>query len=168
MSTQRASVWPAVVAVATAVVALTLINLAIFRSEAQLRDGQAFYLQLAPVDPRSLLQGDYMALNYQVASELRSLWPEQMPNTAWVRLRLDSQQIASEPELRGSLPPPSPGFVVLRVRKVGSRVTFATDGYYFEEGQGERYESARYGLFRSDGVDKALLAELADENRQPL
>ena len=28
-----------------------------------------FYLELAPVDPRSILQGDYMTLNYDIADK---------------------------------------------------------------------------------------------------
>ncbi len=159
---------PALVAVAAEAISLILINLAIVRSEAQLRNGQAFYLELAPVDPRSLLQGDYMALNYAIANQLLDQWSEQMAHAAWVELRLDERQVAIEPELSASLPAPSPDHVVLRVRKDGRRVLLATDGYFFEEGQGQRYEAARYGLFRSDGVDKALLAELVDENLQAL
>mgnify|MGYP000272680232 FL=1 len=30
-----------------------------------------FYLELAPVDPRSLLQGDYMTLNYDITDKVR-------------------------------------------------------------------------------------------------
>lgn len=168
MSNKSRRIWPALVAVATAAISLALINLAIIRSEAQLRDGRVFYLELAPVDPRSLLQGDYMALNYAIANELRGLWTDEMAHAAWVKLRLNEQQIATEPVLSASLPAPSPEHVVLRVRKEGWRVVLATDGYFFEEGQGQRYEPARYGLFRSDGVDKALLAELVDDNRQVL
>ena len=40
-----------------------------------LRNGRTVYLELAPVDPRSLLQGDYMALNYAVMNRLNHVQP---------------------------------------------------------------------------------------------
>ncbi|EDL65788.1 GDYXXLXY domain-containing protein [Bacillus sp. SG-1] len=41
-------------------------------NEILLRDGETVKLELAPIDPRSLVQGDYVRLNYQI-SEQRSL-----------------------------------------------------------------------------------------------
>lgn len=38
--------------------------------ETLLRQGRTVYLELAPVDPRSLMQGDYMALSYQLEREI--------------------------------------------------------------------------------------------------
>ena len=32
--------------------------------------GDVVYLRLAPVDPRSLMQGDYMALNFAIGMEV--------------------------------------------------------------------------------------------------
>ena len=166
---REAASWPSIaVALGTALLALALINLAIVRNQQVLREGTVFYLQLAPVDPRSLLQGDYMALNYEISNQLRSDWPEQIPDAAWVSLSLDPKGIAGNPELSAQAPAAAPGTVVLQVRKQGWQVVLATDGYYFEEGQGERYQRARYGQFHSDGGDKALLSTLVDENLNPL
>ncbi len=164
----RAAILPKLIAVGTALLALGLINLAIVRSQAVLRDGPVFYLELAPVDPRSLLQGDYMALNYKVANDLRSSWPEDLAHAAWVRLSLDQQRIAGSPELSAERPQAGANQIVLRVRRDGWRVIMATDGYFFEEGQGQRYEAARYGRFHSDGVDKALLSALVGEDLNEL
>ena len=50
---------------------LAIFSIALFcgliaQHEWHLRDSQSIYVELAPVDPRSILQGDYMALNYDL------------------------------------------------------------------------------------------------------
>ena len=43
---------------------LGYLNWSIYQKEQTLRDGQLVLFELAPVDPRSLMQGDYMSLRY--------------------------------------------------------------------------------------------------------
>ena len=38
----------------------------IFKNEQHLKNSQSIYVRLQPVDPRSFIQGDYMALRYQL------------------------------------------------------------------------------------------------------
>jgi uncharacterized membrane-anchored protein len=63
------------VALVSLVVILALVNWSIFGKEKQLAEGKIVYLDLAPVDPRSLMQGDYMALRFQLANEVYSALP---------------------------------------------------------------------------------------------
>ena len=49
-----------------AVLSILLFVLMIARHEWHLANSQSIYVKLQPVDPRSLIQGDYMALNYQL------------------------------------------------------------------------------------------------------
>src|SRR5690606_22795049 len=51
------------------VLVLTVVNVDIYRKESLLAEGKPVILQLRPVDPRSLMQGDYMALNFQVTAD---------------------------------------------------------------------------------------------------
>ena len=48
---------------------LVTINTSILTKERLLRDGTVLRLALAPVDPRSLMQGDYMALSFALARD---------------------------------------------------------------------------------------------------
>ena len=41
----------------------------ILKHEHHLANSQSIFVELAPVDPRSILQGDYMALNYELHFE---------------------------------------------------------------------------------------------------
>jgi uncharacterized membrane-anchored protein len=55
-----------------ALLVLGLINHAIWQKEQLLANGDIVRLKLAPVDPRSLMQGDYMRLDFEVARAVRN------------------------------------------------------------------------------------------------
>ena len=46
------------------VLVVVLFNVSVWKKEQVLAHGDLVLLQLAPVDPRSLMQGDYMELRY--------------------------------------------------------------------------------------------------------
>ena len=48
------------------VVVLTVLNYGIYAKEQIKEHGETLLLALAPVDPRSLMQGDYMRLRYAI------------------------------------------------------------------------------------------------------
>ena len=52
----------------------------------------------------------------------------------------------------------------LRYRIRNGAVKFATNAFFFEEGQGEVYQSARYGQFRVNDVGELLLAGMYDKD----
>ena len=55
-----------------ALLVLAAVNYSIHGKEQVIRTGEPIYLELAPVDPRSLMQGDYMALRFQLADAIES------------------------------------------------------------------------------------------------
>ena len=68
---------------------LAAANWAIASREVLKSSGQLVYLELAPVDPRSLMQGDYMSLRYKI--DLNT------PGTAesgYLIIRLDDRHVA--------------------------------------------------------------------------
>jgi len=141
-----AKVSPRAVIVALAgLLVLLAVNWSIMQREHLLREGQLVLLELAPVDPRSLMQGDYMALRFKITDEA-------FPNSRWgLRSRQDG---AAEPEF------PVDGHLVVTVDEHGvGQIKFATNGYFFEEGQAQTYEQARYGAFRvAENGDMILTA----------
>ncbi len=54
------------------IILLGLFNNSILQKEELLTDGQLVLLELAPVDPRSLMQGDYMRLRYAISDNINS------------------------------------------------------------------------------------------------
>lgn len=147
---------------------LAVVGWSVRDNEAILRDGRVVLLELAPVDPRSLLQGDYMALNYQVQNELRSqrprddgyvvLLPDARGVGRFVRVQPDSGSLAGdEVALRYRIRDAAGGFGIR-----GGAVRFATNAFFFEEGSGKRYEPAKYGEFRVSPQGEPRLVALLD------
>ena len=55
------------VALIAGLAVLAFVNFGIYGRERLLTEGQVVLLRMAPVDPRSLMQGDYMRLNFEAA-----------------------------------------------------------------------------------------------------
>jgi uncharacterized membrane-anchored protein len=143
-----------------AALVLGAVNYAIVGKERVIRTGDPIYLELAPVDPRSLMQGDYMALRFKLADEIENLRAAQTLDERGRRaaLAIDSRGVAT---LDGS--GQSPRHIDFRLRS--GRVWLGTNAYFFAEGTGERYARARYGEFRLDrDSGDAVLVGLRDEN----
>src|SRR6476646_8967185 len=58
------------IAVAAGLVLVAAVNWTIYSRERHLAEGRVVLLELAPVDPRSLMQGDYMALRFQIENSI--------------------------------------------------------------------------------------------------
>ena len=63
--------WRSILLWGGLLLALAVANHGIFQRERILADGRVLLLELAPVDPRSLMQGDYMALEFAAADDIR-------------------------------------------------------------------------------------------------
>lgn len=133
--------------------------------ERTLGEGSIILAELAPVDPRSLMQGDYMALRFAIDEELASrgvdVGMERLPRYAW--LRMDSDRRASLDSLADSLPPRDDTRVAVRIRGRGGQPSIGPNAFFFQEGTAELYEAARWGEFRVDRRGRALLTHLRDE-----
>jgi uncharacterized membrane-anchored protein len=49
---------------------LVVVNYGIYEKERLLANGRLVLLELAPVDPRSLMQGDYLALRFRLQNDV--------------------------------------------------------------------------------------------------
>jgi GDYXXLXY protein len=56
--------------IASVALVLLVTNFLIFSKERIIRTGKTIYLELAPVDPGALMQGDYMALRFSLAGAI--------------------------------------------------------------------------------------------------
>ncbi|HHQ4895311.1 GDYXXLXY domain-containing protein [Aeromonas veronii] len=145
------------------------INATVWRYEHAMSSGEVVLLRLAPVDPRSLMQGDYMRLNYEIARELtsRDARATQDKGSDTLVIRLDAHQVATlvvdgKPDRLAS------DERLLQVHQSERQWQIGPDAYFFEEGTGEQYETARYGEFRLQADGKTLLVGLRDEAYQPI
>ena len=139
----------------------------VLRKEQVLSHGTSVLLELAPVDPRSLMQGDYMVLDYAVSREAR---PNESsgPSEGRLVLRLDEQGVGRF--VRHDVPgtPLAPGELLLRYKVREDRVRLGAEAFFFQEGHAERYVQAKYGELRVTGDGSSVLVGLRDSGRQPL
>ncbi|MCB1744984.1 MAG: GDYXXLXY domain-containing protein, partial [Gammaproteobacteria bacterium] len=80
--------------VAGLVSALAVANYTIYRKQHILDRGQVILLPLRPVDPRSLMQGDYMVLRYAAEVMPDQARRDRMPARGGVVLELDGNRVA--------------------------------------------------------------------------
>ena len=134
--------------------------------ERTLRSGQLVLLQLAPVDPRSLLQGDYMDLHYDLLRYADDDVADGGETFAVVRL--DENGVGYLVRMSPTHEGLQRGEYAVRVerREAGlwnrSGLHIGADSYFFEEGKAEVFGRAAYGGLRLDGRGGAVLAGLYD------
>jgi uncharacterized membrane-anchored protein len=165
------------IAVVALVLALGLVNWSILGKEKHLSDGRVVYLRLAPVDPRSLMQGDYMALRFHIANEVFRALPKRDEKSSWrthvdaldgyAIVTLDKQDIGTFSAVyNGQFL--NDNQILMRYRVRDGRVKFATNAFFFQEGHGEIYQAATLGQFRVDKHGELLLSGMYDKNLQEL
>jgi uncharacterized membrane-anchored protein len=145
-----------------------VVNWKVAGKERLRSSGQTVFLELAPVDPRSLMQGDYMALNFRLARDISSEITGKVESAGNVAvLKLDERRIGqlNRVQREGTL---NPGEMRFRFRIRNDAVWLGTNAFFFHEGDAERYRLARYGEFRVNEDGDAMLVDLRDQNLQKM
>ncbi|MBD1398088.1 GDYXXLXY domain-containing protein [Pontibacter sp. JH31] len=154
-----------IVVLVNLVAVLAFFNLSVVEKEEILADGQLVLLELAPVDPRSLMQGDYMVLSYAI-SQTQEL--DKLPSRGYAVVQLDSQNVAQLVRYQSGKEPLNPSELLLRYSKGRWALHLGAESFFFEEGQAETFEKAKYGGLRVDREGNSVLVGLYDENRNLL
>jgi uncharacterized membrane-anchored protein len=145
------------VAAGGALAVLVSVNASIVAKERIKTQGERIFLELAPVDPRSLMQGDYMALRFAIVDRIPT------ESSGSVPLNVDARGVATvnpDPDAKG---------LRLRYRIRNGGVWVGTNAYFFEEGTARQFERARFGEFRVDRVSgEAVLVGLRGERLEEI
>jgi len=148
-----------------------LFGWSVRQKEDLLRSGSSIMLALRPVDPRSLMQGDYMILRLDVeegiAKALRGKEREsRLKGVAFIAP--DSDGVYHFVGLEEDGPPQENGPLPLRLVYRGKRygVQVGSGSFFFQEGHGQAYDRARFVEMRVDPEGNTLITHLLDENRQ--
>jgi len=145
-----------------------VLNYGIYQKETLKEKGKTVFLELRTVDPRSLIQGDYMRLAYDLEITLDrtpredrgprvvvSLTPENIGSFA--RFYKGEALAPNEVMLHCHLSPPP-----------GSLLRMLPSSFLFQEGHQTAYAQAKYGIFKVDADGTHLLVGLADEKQQEI
>ena len=169
-----------IIAIATLVIALLTLNWSVYQKEQLLENGQVVFLKLAPVDPRSLMQGDYMALRFEMANRIQAaLKTNQLIDSdkaytasynGVAAVALDKKGIASFVGIvdNAANTASKSNNTILQFTLRKGRIKFATYAYFFEEGTGKALAAAQYGEFRVNSNGELLLVALRDANLQKI
>lgn len=143
---------------------LFLFNQSVLKKEAILADGQLVLLKLAPVDPRSLMQGDYMRLRYEMTTRLEV---DSIPKRGFCVVTLDEQGVAKRERLQTEQEPVHEGEYLIEYTIQDWRsINIGAESFFFQEGHAQKYEEAEYGGLKIDAKGNSILIGLYDENRQ--
>ena len=164
--------WISVVAL---VLILAGVNWSIASKEKHIASGRTAYLKLMPVDPRSLMQGDYMALRFELAGKIAEQLPKDKENKirrlrhkiaagdGFVVAVLDKDNVALFKTLYQDDMQLAENEIKMQYRVRNGKVKFATNAYFFQEGTAKVYEKAKYGQFRVNDIGEILLVDMYDE-----
>lgn len=155
------------------VLALAVVNFAIVSRERLLAEGEVVLLELAPVDPRSLMQGDYMSLRFAIEDDLRSAlgdpsWARDAHRDGYAVLALAPDHTVRFVREQASSEPVGEGEIALRYRLRSGELRIVTNAYFFPEGQAARYEHARFGELRVGTDGEALLTRMRAADLRPI
>ena len=144
-------------------VIILVINCLIVRKELLLSEGKPMLLQLAPRDPRSLMQGDYMVLRYAIAREAPI---GRLDASGCLVVTVDGQQMARFARVHDGEPLAANEALLMYRNRNGLRI--GTETFMFQEGDAARYSSARYGELRVAPNGECILVGLRGEDLKPL
>ncbi|MCP5173695.1 MAG: GDYXXLXY domain-containing protein [Moraxellaceae bacterium] len=146
---------------------LGAVNMSIWHKEQLLANGKTVFLALAPVDPRSLMQGDYMALRFKLEQDITPQLTHDKTQNAdgYVVVNVNAQGIGEFVQLQDNLANVvNPQQIAMRYRVREGKIKFATNAFFFEEGKSDLYAQARYGEFKVAANGELLLKDLRGEN----
>ncbi len=152
---------------ALSVLVLASLNYGIYEKEQIKEHGEMLLLELAPADPRSLIQGDYMRLRYAIERDAPAKELASHQKRGYMVIRSDENNVAQFTRFHKK-EDLAAGEKLLHFHKKYSRVRIVPDAFFFQEGHAKHYRLAKYGVFKFDGSGNHLLVGLADENRKTI
>ena len=164
-----------------ALVTLGIVNGMVWHKEKLIINGTRIALELAPVDPRSIMQGDYMTLGYKMPKwlqdyRLRELIPrsgllvvERNPKNSLahiVRVFGFNHARKIHMKTRDKL---NANEYLMRYRKGRwDNIVFGVSSFFFQEGHGKFYAKAKYADIRVDTNGEFILVDLLDVKRNSI
>jgi uncharacterized membrane-anchored protein len=148
---------------------LVIANRDILAKRQTIAEGRLVLLEIQPVDPRSLLQGDYMALRYADRLMPREDVTAALPRAGTAIVALDPDGVARFLRVDDDAPLAA-GEQRLRFKHTRDSGTlhYGAEAFFFQEGDAPLYENAKYGVLRVDADGNSVLVGLADPSRNML
>jgi len=141
---------------------LSVLNGLVIQKENLIRNASSIYLKLAPVDPRSLMQGDYMRLNYDVLNQSRlALLKDKPVSDGFLVVRVDERGVGLFQRIDDGNPLAA-NERRLHFRHRNWQTRIGAESYFFQEGHGDRFQHAQYGELKVSDSGECVLIGLRD------
>jgi uncharacterized membrane-anchored protein len=88
------------------------------------------------------------------------------PKRGYCVLQLDSTRVATLKRLQEEQTPLNANEYLVKYTLNKWNLNIGAESFFFQEGQAEKYEKAKYGGLKVDGQGNSVLEGLYDENRQ--
>lgn len=144
-------------------IVLAAVHYSILKKEETLSKGKTVLLKLAPRDPRSLIQGDYMMLRYAMASVN---FNRKLESKGRLVIAVDSNCVANFVRIDDGAPLTSNEVFLVYRNRGGMRL--GAESFLFQEGDAALYSSAQYGELKVDAGGRSILTGLRDGELKPL
>lgn len=141
---------------------VVLFNFSVYKKEQTLHKGTLVLMPLAPVDPRSLMQGDYMRLNYDYGQV--NSWD--LAKRGYCVVQLNDSSVARVVRFQPSIRPLAANERLVKYFIGSSGVRIGAESYFFEEGTADKYAEAKYGALKVDDNGNSVLYGLYDEQKR--
>lgn len=149
---------------AATLLTLLVANGAIWQKQNLIAHGKPVFMALLPLDPRSLMQGDYMRLRFTTLDAHQLPLIEDLRGTRpHMVVQLDTRGVASPKRLHRADQPLATDEMLVQLTPKNGAWVVVTDAWFFQEGQAQRWQAARFGEFRVLPDGRALLVGMADE-----
>ena len=134
--------------------------------ESQLKSAKEIVVKLAPLDPRSLIQGDYVRLRYEFAQECsRKINITSLKKFRVVLTPQQSQFVFKELLTMSEDHLLTEGDIILNGKRgKGNRIIFGIENFFIEEGTGRDIEQrSKYAILKVTKKGNAFVTKLLED-----
>jgi len=142
---------------------LLLFNFSVNSKETILAEGELVLLALAPVDPRSLMQGDYMDLRYAITDTIAQY---KASKRGFCVVRLYEDHTTKFIRLQENRTPLNKGEVLIEYTAASWSYNIGAPSYFFQEGTAAKYDSAFFGGLKIDADGNSVLVGLYNRKKE--
>jgi uncharacterized membrane-anchored protein len=143
---------------------LVMVNWGIWTAEQNIAAGKLAYLELAPVDPRSLFQGDYMRLAYAIEDQAQMSSSGELEHDGFLVVQLNDKNIARFIRIYEGEELAEGETLIKYASPYGWTIEIGIDSYFFQEGNADIFAKAKYAEVRILEDGSVMLIALRDEN----
>lgn len=144
---------------------LLVVGVETFKKEKLRETGELVLFTLVPVDPRSLMQGDYMRLAYDIT---RSNFTDELSSSGYIVFSLDKDKVATFVRFQNEPEPTTGHERKIKYHRHDSEISFGAEEFFFQEGAGARFANAKFGALRIDRKGNGILVGVFDKDHNEI